>query len=134
MARLLIGKLAKSAGVKADTIRFYERAGMLPKPQRLPTGYRIYSERDLAQLQFIRKAQSLGFSLDEIKRILNLRGRGPETCRCVIAMADATLAETKTKLKELQRFHDALQRHVRKWKRQPRPTAHAEFCALIQNA
>ena len=134
MARLLIGKLAKSAGVKADTVRFYERAGMLPKPQRSPTGYRIYSERDLAQLQFIKKAQSLGFSLDEIKRILSLRGRGSARCRCVIAMAEATLGETKAKLEELQRFHDSLQRHLRKWKQQPRPTAHAEFCALIQNA
>jgi DNA-binding transcriptional MerR regulator len=57
---------------------------------------------------FIRKAQSLGFSLDEIWRIMSLRGQGRETCRCVIAIAEATLAETQTKLKELRKFKDML--------------------------
>jgi DNA-binding transcriptional MerR regulator len=134
VAQLLIGKVAKRVGVKPDTIRFYERAGMLAKPERSPSGYRIYTDADVTQLQFIRKAQALGFSLAEIKRILNLRGRGRETCRCVIAMAEATLAETEVKLRELQRFHAALQQHVKKWKREPQRRVRAEFCALIQNA
>jgi len=105
---LLIGRLAKLSGVKPDTIRFYERSGLLPKPQRLASGYRIYDNAALKQVRFIRKAQSLGFSLDEIRRIMNLRGQGKETCRCVISMAEATLGETETKLKELPQ----IQRHA----------------------
>src|SRR5437868_14997544 len=103
---LLIGRLAKLSGVKPDTIRFYERSGLLPTPQRLASGYRIYDNAALKQVRFIRKAQSLGFSLDEIRRIMNLRGQGKETCHCVIAMAEATLAETQTKLTELRQFKD----------------------------
>src|SRR5882724_9647766 len=60
---LLIGRLAKLAGVKPDTIRFYERSGLLPKPSRMASGYRAYDDAALKQVRFIRKAQSLGFSL-----------------------------------------------------------------------
>ena len=82
---LLIGRLAKLSGVTPDTIRFYERSGLLPKPSRTASGYRVYNDAALNQVRFIRKAQSLGFSLDEIRRIMSLRGHGKETCRCVIA-------------------------------------------------
>jgi DNA-binding transcriptional MerR regulator len=105
---LLIGRLAKLAGVKPDTIRFYERSGLLPKPSRTASGYRVYNDSALNQLRFIRKAQSLGFTLDEIRRIMSLRGQGKETCRCVIAIAEATLSETETKLNELREFRDKL--------------------------
>src|SRR5438067_2963498 len=105
---LLIGRLAKLSGVKPDTIRFYERSGLLPKPLRTASGYRVYDDAALKQVRFIRKAQSLGFSLDEIRRIMSLRGQGRETCRCVIAMAEATLAETEVKLKEMLAFRNAL--------------------------
>src|SRR5437762_1771518 len=108
---LLIGRLAKLSGVRPDTIRFYERIGLLPKAQRLASGYRIYDDAALKQVRFIRKAQALGFSLDEIQRIMNLRGHGKETCRSVVAMAEATLSETQAKLKDLQRFRDALAHH-----------------------
>ena len=129
---LLIGRLAKLSGVKPDTIRFYERSGLLPKPQRLASGYRIYDNAALKQVRFIRKAQSLGFSLDEIRRIMNLRGQGKETCRCVIAMAEATLAETQTKLTELRQFKDTLTANLTRWKRKRRGPIAAEFCALIE--
>lgn len=131
---LLIGKLARLAGVTADTIRFYERSGLLPLPHRTTSGYRVYDEAALSQVRFVRKAQSLGFSLDEVRRILSLRGRGPETCRCVIAMAEATLGETGSKLKELQRFRDGLARNLDRWKRAPKKATAAEFCALIESS
>jgi MerR family copper efflux transcriptional regulator len=105
---LLIGRLAKLSGVRSDTIRFYERTGLLPKPSRTGSGYRVYDDAALSQMRFIREAQSLGFSLDEIRRIMSLRGQGRETCRCVIAMAEATLAATETKLKKLGKFKDRL--------------------------
>ena len=85
---LLIGQLAKLAGVKPDSVRFYERSGLLPAAKRTPAGYRIYDEPALKQLRFIKQAQALGFTLDEIKRILSLRGQGKQTCRCVVAIRD----------------------------------------------
>jgi DNA-binding transcriptional MerR regulator len=131
---LLIGRLATLAGVKPDTIRFYERTGLLPKPSRTASGYRVYDDAALNQVCFIRKAQSLGFSLDEIRRIISLRGRGRETCRCVITMAEATLAETETKLEELRKFRDTLTSNLIRWKRKKRGPIAAEFCALIEAA
>ena len=130
---LLIGRLAKLSGVKPDTIRFYERSGLLPKPFRTASGYRVYDDAALKQVRFIRKAQSLGFSLDEIRRIMSLRGQGRETCRCVIAMAEATLAETEVKLKEMQAFRNALATNLRRWKKVSRGPIAAEFCVLIEN-
>lgn len=130
---LLIGEVAKLAGVKPDTVRFYERTGLLPRATRTAAGYRLYDDATAGQLRFIRKAQALGFSLDEIRRILSLRGHGKETCRCVVAMAEASLAETETKLRELQRFRDNLTANLKRWRGAPaRNKAAAEFCALIE--
>jgi DNA-binding transcriptional MerR regulator len=112
----LIGQLAKAAGVKTDTVRLYEKSGLLPRAERTPAAYRVYDEAALRRLRFIKQAQVLGFSVDEIKRILNLRGEGSETYRCVIAIAEATLSETEQKLRELQQFRDRLKRAVSEWK------------------
>lgn len=134
--RLLIGQLAKSAGVKTDTVRFYERSGLLPKPARRESGYRVYDEAALAQLRFIKKAQSLGFSLDEIKRIMSLRGQGRTTCRCVVSMAEATLEESERKLEETRRFTELLRKHLQDWRKQTgqgRQMA-ADFCKLIESS
>lgn len=133
---LLIGQLAKTAGVKSDTVRFYERSGLLPKPARRESGYRVYDQAALAQLRFIKKAQSLGFSLDEIKRIMSLRGRGKETCRCVIAMAEATLEEAERKLEETQRFATTLRKQLHEWRRETNKNRKmaAEFCELIESS
>ena len=132
---LLIGRLAKLAGVKSDTIRFYERSGLLPKPSRTASAYRVYDDGALNQLRFIKKAQSLGFSLDEVRRILQLRGQGGRTCRTVLAIAEATLEETGIKLRELQKFHDALAANVKRWRKLPaRRRCAAEFCDLIESS
>jgi DNA-binding transcriptional MerR regulator len=130
---LLIGRLAKLSGVRSDTVRFYERSRLLPKPSRTASGYRVYNDDALRQVRFIRKAQSLGFSLDEIRRIMSLRGQGKETCRCVIAIAEATLAETETKLTELQKFKNKLTTNLARWKQKRRGPIAAEFCALIES-
>ncbi len=133
---LLIGRLAGLAGVKPDSVRFYERSGLLPTAKRTLAGYRVYDEPALKQLRFIKQAQSLGFTLDEIKRILSLRGQGKQTCRCVTAIAEATLRETREKLKQLQKFHDALDKNVRRW-RGASKNGHrmaADFCALIESS
>jgi len=122
--------------VKADTVRFYEKQNLLPKPSRTPGGYRVYDEPALKQLRFIRQAQALGFTLDEIKRILSLRGQGKQTCRCVTAIAEATLSETREKLQQLQNFHDALDKNLRRWRRASNDGHRmaADFCALIESS
>lgn len=131
--KLLIGQLAERAGIKRDSVRFYERCGLLPKPARSANGYRTYDEAAAAQLRFIKKAQSLGFSLAEIKRILRLRGRS-DCCRSVVAMAAATLEETERKLREMRRFSTALRKNLALWQRDlgKNPTCAAEFCRLIE--
>lgn len=132
---ILIGQLAKRAGVKPDSVRFYERCGLLPKPRRSATGYRLYDMAAVNRLCFIKKAQSLGFSLDEVRRILSLRGQGSACCDSVLAMAEATLNETKIKLRALQKFRDALEGNVRRWRKFPaRRKCAAEFCDLIESS
>jgi DNA-binding transcriptional MerR regulator len=133
--RMLIGQLAKLAGVKPDTVRFYERNALLPRPERTAAGYRLYDEAALKRLRFIKRAQALGFSLDEIRRVLSLRGQGASTCRCVLSMAEATLSETEAKLKQLQSFHDALAANLQKWRKLSSKGADlkAEFCKLIES-
>ncbi|MBA2272257.1 MAG: heavy metal-responsive transcriptional regulator [Chthoniobacterales bacterium] len=133
--KLLIGQLARLAGVKPDSVRFYERNGLLPRPERAANGYRAYDEAALKRLRFIKKAQSLGFTLDEVRRILTLRGQGSTTCRSVLAIAEATLADTETKLRDLQQFRDLLAANVRRWKKLPaRRKCAAEFCDLIESS
>lgn len=131
--RYLIGALAKAAGVKSDTVRFYERSGLLPPAARTEAGYRTYDEQALQRLRFIKKAQALGFSLDEVRRIISMR-RGQETCQCVIGMAEATLSETDLKLNQLRAFRKGLADNLERWKRTGRRKAGAEFCALIETS
>lgn len=133
--KLLIGQLAKLAGVKPDTVRFYEKAKLLPAPERKHSGYRIYDEAALKQVRFIKRAQSLGFKLDEIRRILNLRQQGEPPCDCVVAMAEATLSETEAKLKEMRRFAAGLKKNLTRWRtaRASGRKMAAEFCALIES-
>lgn len=134
--QLLIGQLARAAGVKADTVRFYERTGLLAKPTRSFADYRVYDPAAVKQLRFIKQAQALGFTLEEIKRILQLRGHGRETCACVIRMAEASLSEIETKLRELQAFRDGLTENLARWRRTSGRGARlaAEFCALIEKS
>jgi DNA-binding transcriptional MerR regulator len=130
-----IGRLAREAGVKTDTIRFYERSKLLPKPDRSAAGYRVYDESALRHIRFIKQAQSLGFSLEEIRRILELRGRGKEPCRCVIEIAENTLGELEKKIDELTQFRDALRKNLPTWKREVASGRRMseEFCALIES-
>ncbi len=131
-----IGQLARLAGVKPDTVRFYERAGLLPKPNRAANGYRAYDGRAAKQLGFIKQAQALGFSLEEVRRILRLQGKGSATCNCVLAMAEATLAELEIKISDTQKVADALRKNLVRWRRTRRNKNQmvAEFCSLIESS
>lgn len=104
---LTIGRLAKRAGVGTDTVRFYERAGLLPPPSRTAAGYRTYAEGDVARMRFIRHAKVLGFTLDEIGELLTLSaGKGSRAE--VKALADRRLLALNRKIRELTVVRDTL--------------------------
>jgi len=132
--RLLVGQIASLGGVKTDTLRFYERAGLMPKTERTAGGYRAYGPDAVERLRFIRKAQALGFSLDQVKRILRLRQSGSLPCDYVIELAEQRLKETDQELRRLKQFRAALGRYVHHWKRTANHDACAarQFCNLIE--
>ncbi len=107
-----IGPLAKQAGVGVEAIRFYEREGLLPEPPRSASGYRQYSSDSVQRLRFIRKAQTLGFSLNEISELLDLRVDEVGACGAVELRAREKLARVADKITELRRIETALQQLV----------------------
>src|SRR5262245_117339 len=128
-----IGELARNSGVSVQTVRFYERSGLLKKPQRKPSLYRVYGEADLRQLRFILHAKTLSFTLDEIKHILELRKEQACPCGEVRRIGEKRLKELEKQIRELTTFHDELSRAVRKWNRIPdqEPSGDA-ICILIE--
>jgi Cu(I)-responsive transcriptional regulator len=106
MTLMGIGAIARQAGVGIDTVRYYERAGLLDPKQRLASGYRRYSATELARLRFIRRAQALGFSLEEIRELLALSSRR-DVARVKRTAADK-VQQIEARIAELQRIRDGL--------------------------
>ena len=107
-----IGELAQRAGVGVDTVRFYEREGLVPSPHRLASGYRVYADDDVLRLRFVRRAKALGFTLPEIRELLALSGHRDEDMAGMKSAALAKLADVEARLEELGRIRDGLQRLV----------------------
>lgn len=106
-----IGELAKAADVTADTIRYYEKQGMMECGVRSSAGYRQYNDFDLRRLRFIRYAKTTGFTLEAIKELLSLRiDPAHHTCHESKSIVDARLAEVESKLNELEQMRDSLKR------------------------
>lgn len=112
MSHLTISQLAKRARVHVETIRYYERLGLLPPPSRRASGYRQYSQDDVAYLRFIRRAKTLEFSLKEIAKLFALRMEPTVSCSDVRAQAERKLAEVDAKICVLESMQGALQRLV----------------------
>lgn len=128
-----IGELAKRADLNVQTIRFYERRGLLPEPSRTESGYRRYGPDEVRRLQFVRQAKTLGFSLEEIRQVLRSRGRGECPCTDVIAIAEHHLHDVLEQISQLQKFKSELSRAVRAWKRADPQTIPADaICVLIE--
>jgi MerR family mercuric resistance operon transcriptional regulator len=108
MKPLTIGQVAQKAGVGVETVRFYERQGLLEEPARKESGYRQYAEDVVARLRFIKRAKELGFSLKEIKELLALRVDPATTCREVKEQAQAKIADIEGKVRSLLRMKEAL--------------------------
>ena len=106
METIGIGTLAKRAGVSIDTVRYYERSGLLAPQTRLPSGYRRYGDPQVARLRFIRRAQELGFSLRDVSELLGLSGLR-DVAR-VKRSAERKLAEVDKRIAALQRVRNAL--------------------------
>ena len=106
MQTLKIGEVAHQAGVNVDTVRYYERAGLLPQPARRPSGYRAYDNDAVRRLRFIRRAKTLGFTLEEIGELLSISAE--HDVAAVKNAASRKLAAVDARLSELQRIRDAL--------------------------
>jgi MerR family copper efflux transcriptional regulator len=108
MQTMTIGRLAKAAGVNVDTIRYYERHGLLPQAARRESGYREYEADDVARLSFIRRAKDLGFSLTDIGELLSLSQDRRSDMRGVRRKAEERLADVERKIAELKRVERGL--------------------------
>ncbi|HEX9728064.1 MAG TPA: MerR family DNA-binding protein [Gemmatimonadales bacterium] len=105
---LTIGRVAASAGVNLQTVRYYERRGLLPAPPRSRAGYRQYGGDTVSRLRFIKRAQELGFQLEEIKELLDLRVEHGDACTAVEAKAQAKIDTVDGKIRELRRLRAVL--------------------------
>lgn len=103
-----IGELAHRAGVGIDTVRYYERQGLLPLPARQVSGYRCYEASDIARLRFVRRAKALGFTLAEIRELLALSSHHDADMGRMKAVAAHKLIEVEAKVDELTRIRDGL--------------------------
>jgi Cu(I)-responsive transcriptional regulator len=99
---LNIGDLAKATGAKVETIRYYERIGLLPKPARTAGNYRIYGEDALGWLSFIRRARDLGFTIEQVRELMALAHQSGRSCAAADAIARTHLEEVKRKLADLR--------------------------------
>ncbi len=111
---LVIGALSKRTGCKVETIRFYERTRLLPAPARSPGGYRLYSNDHLKRLIFIRRARALGFSVDEVRKLLKLADERERPCAEVRIVAGAHLGDVQAKITDLRAMERALRETIAK--------------------
>lgn len=107
---MTIGEAARAAGVSVDTIRYYERRGLIPRARRSSSGYRQYGEDVIRRLRFIQNAQTLGFSLREIKDLLSLRMRPRTRCGDIKRKARAKLEDIEARIRSLQKMRRALKK------------------------
>lgn len=112
MKPMTIGRVAQESGVGIETVRFYEREGLLSEPPRSASGYRLYDTGVVARLQFVRRAKELGFTLNEIKELLALRVESTTSRQDVRARAKTKIEDIENKIRTLQRMKKALVRLV----------------------
>ena len=105
---LQIGEVAKRVGISVDTIRFYERRGLIPEPNRSPGGYRRYPELIVKQLWFIQHAKKLGFSLKEIVELIASKNTPKANCKSIKATAQAKVGDIQNKIEGLEKIRKTL--------------------------
>lgn len=131
MPGLRSGELAQRAGVSKDTLRFYERQGLLEPPRRTSNNYRLYPGEAVERLRWIRHALAMGFTVEELVRIAGARSRGQFPCREVRSLAAAKLAIVEDRLREMTSFRDALRNLLDEWTRRLEDTAPGQPARLL---
>jgi DNA-binding transcriptional MerR regulator len=127
------GELARITGVSVDTIRHYERLGILPKAQRTASGYRLYAPDAVGRVQLARRSIQLGFSLRELAEILQTRDNGGAPCHRVLALAEGKLSSLGQQIDELRRSQTYMRRLVRDWRRKLRHTPQGNKAMLLHS-
>src|SRR5258708_3286277 len=102
------GELARKTGCNLETIRYYEKIGMMPDPSRTAAGYRVYDQGHVSRLRFILRARELGFSIEEVRGLLTLVDRGTQTCAEVKERTENHLADVRAKIRDLKRIEHIL--------------------------
>ncbi len=127
---LKIGQVATECGVSVDTLRYYERLGLLPRAARTQSGYRLYDPRVIERLRFIKRAQSFGFTLEEIKQLLQLPTAEPRTCAEVLQVIARKLEDLDRRYEEIKR----LRRELSAYKAEcERAVAGRKSCPVIED-
>ncbi len=126
------GQLARQCGVSTDTLRHYERVGVLPKAPRTRSGYRQYPPETQVRVRMVRRALALGFSLSELARIFRVRERGGAPCREVRRLAQEKLAEIEQRLTDLTALRDDLRALLSDWDRRLETTPEGMQARLLE--
>jgi MerR family transcriptional regulator, copper efflux regulator len=131
---LKVGMVAKAAGVGVQTLHYYERLGLLPKPQRSPANYRLYAPQAIRRVKFIKKAQAIGLTLEETKQILDLKEHGRAPCSKVAGLGEKHLREIDMRIAELRKYRRALADALNDWRKEDTTerACAGEFCDLIE--
>jgi len=130
---LSAGSLAQLSGVSTDTLRHYERKGVLQKPPRSSNGYRVYPAQALERVLLIRRALAVGITLDELAAILKVRVRGDAPCRQVRNLVSAKLNDLEEYLKELLALRDDLRAILRDWDKRLAATPSGKQARLLES-
>lgn len=133
MKTLTIGQLAKATSVSVETIRYYERRELLERPERPPSGYRAYPQTYIERIKFIKRAQDLGFTLNEIGELLALSAKQNSTCSDVKQKTEAKLQKIRQKIQELRAMQQALESMSSTCSGDSRPTSDCTILELMSN-
>ena len=129
---LKIGEVSKLSGIGIEALRFYEKSGLLDRPRRTNSGYRVYDESVLDRLSFIKKAQLLGFTLDEIRELIAHKRRGENPCHEVREIVKGRLEELEERIVQMQQYRDELAAALKEWEKKGEAEGHV--CGLIEGS
>ena len=128
--RLKIGEVSRLSGIGIEALRFYEKSGLLDQPGRTYSGYRLYDESVLERLAFVKKAQVLGFSLDEIKQLILHKRKGENPCEEVRDIVKVRLKELNERIEQMIQYRDELTVALDEWEATGESEGHV--CGLIE--
>jgi len=132
LGEMKIGEVARRSGVSIETLRFYEKSGLLDRPGRTYSGYRVYGRDVLERISFIKQAQVLGFTLDEIARIIKHKQKGESPCEEVREIVQTRLKELEERIKQMNRYRKELTATLKEWDQIEHADGHV--CGLIENS